>query len=173
MLQHALLGLLARQPRHGYDLKHALEEALGGNWEINFGQIYKNLSRLESDDLVTSKLDAEDGRGKKTYALTDKGRAELETWLDRPVKEPRPLKDEFFIKLLVRHLAGYGDSLALIASQRQVYLERLRDLTALSDEAQDDPFVSLLIEGGILHLQADLRWLELCDARLETITDTL
>jgi DNA-binding PadR family transcriptional regulator len=173
MLRHALLGLLASEPRHGYDLKYCLEEALGGNWEINFGQIYKNLSRLENDGLVTSSLDAQDGRGKKTYALTNEGRAELETWLDRPVEEPRQLKDEFFIKLLVRYLAGYRDAVDLIDGQRRVYLERLRDLTALADEAQDDPFVSLLIEGGILHLQADLRWLELCDARLETITDTL
>jgi DNA-binding PadR family transcriptional regulator len=171
MLKHALLGLLVRQSRHGYDLKNALEEALGGNWEINFGQIYKNLGRLESDGLVTSNLDAQDGRGKKIYALTDQGRTELETWLDRPVEKPRQLKDEFFIKLVVRYLAGYGDALELIASQRQVYLERLRDLTALADEAQDDPFVSLLIEGGILHLQADLRWLELCDERLEALAD--
>jgi DNA-binding PadR family transcriptional regulator len=41
MLKHALLGLLARQPRYGYELKNALEQALGGNWEINFGQIYQ------------------------------------------------------------------------------------------------------------------------------------
>jgi len=68
MLKHALLGLLARQPRHGYELKNALEQALGGNWEINFGQIYTTLGRLERDGLVTSHTDAEDRRGKRDYA---------------------------------------------------------------------------------------------------------
>ncbi len=49
MLKFALLGLLARDPKHGYDLKNELEQALGGHWEINFGQIYTTLARLERD----------------------------------------------------------------------------------------------------------------------------
>lgn len=172
MLRHALLGLLARQPRHGYELKNALEQALGGNWEINFGQIYTTLSRLERDGLVTVVADEQDKRGKKTYTLTAPGQTELETWLNQPVEKTRRLKDEFFVKLVVRHLAGYGDTLAMIASQRQAYLQRLRDLTALADQVEDDPFVALLIEGAILHLQADLRWLDLCDERLETFENS-
>jgi len=169
MLKHALLGLLARRPCHGYDLKNALEQALGGNWEINFGQIYTTLGRLERDGLVTSRVDAQDGRGKKTYTLTAQGRSELDTWLGRPVEKTDTLRDEFFVKLIVRHLAGYGDVLTLIANQRQAYLQQLRDLRTLAAEAKDDPFVSLLIEGAMLHLQADLQWLDLCDERLEEI----
>jgi len=169
MLRHALLGLLARAPRHGYDLKNALEQALGGSWEINFGQIYATLRRLERDGLVSAVADESDRRGKKTYDLTDLGRQELEGWFDQPVEKSRRLRDEFFVKLVVRHLAGYGDALEMITVQRQAYLQRVRDLTGLAAEAPDDPFVSLLIEGAILHLQADLRWLDLCDDRLETL----
>jgi hypothetical protein len=69
--------------------------------------------------------------------------------------------------LIVRHLAGYGDSLAAITRQRQAYLQQLRDLTSLATQKADDPYVSLLIEGAMLHLQADLRWLDICDERLE------
>ena len=167
MLPHALIGLLARQPLHGYDLKNRLEQALGGNWEINFGQIYTTLSRLERDGLITAGAEVEDGRGKKTYEITDLGRRELETWLAQPVEKVGSLRDEFLVKLIVRHLAGYGDTLAIIAQQRQAYLQQLRELTALATRKKDDPFVSLLIEGAILHLQADLRWLDLCDEQLE------
>jgi DNA-binding PadR family transcriptional regulator len=169
MLKHALLGLLACQPRHGYDLKNALEEALGGNWEINFGQIYTTLSRLERDGLVTSRADAGDKRGKRTYVLASRGRTELETWLDRPVEKVESLRDEFFIKLVVRHLAGYRDTLAMITDQRQAYLQQLREMGTLLVQVQDDPFVALLLEGAMLHLQADLKWLDLCDERLEEI----
>jgi DNA-binding PadR family transcriptional regulator len=169
MLKHALLGLLARRPRHGYDLKNALEEALGGRWEINFGQIYTTLSRLERDGLVTGQVDAEDKRGKRTYALTSQGRAELETWLGRPVEKVESFRDEFFIKLVVHHLAGYRDTLAMIAGQRQAYLQQLREMRTLSAQVQDDPFVALLVEGAMLHLQADLKWLDLCDERLEEL----
>ena len=169
MLKHALLGLLARRPCHGYELKKSLEEALGGNWEINFGQIYTTLGRLERDGLVTSAADTHDKRGKKIYALTTQGQAELETWLDQPVEKSGTFRDRFFIKLVARHLAGYGDVLAMIADQRQSYLQQLRELRTLATEARDDPFVSLLLEGAMLHLQADLRWLDLCDERLEEI----
>jgi DNA-binding PadR family transcriptional regulator len=113
-----------------------------------------------------------DRRGKKTYALTEEGQAELRNWLEQPVEKLQRLRDEFFVKLVVRHLAGYGDALAMIAGQRQAYLQRLRALTGLVDDAEDDPFVSLLLEGAILHLQADLRWLELCDERLEHLGDS-
>jgi DNA-binding PadR family transcriptional regulator len=172
MLRHALLGLLAREKRHGYELKNALEQALGGSWEINFGQIYSTLQRLERDGLVSAAEVESDGRGKKTYELTELGRRELEGWFDQPVEKPRRLRDEFFIKLVVRHLAGYGDALEMIARQRKAYLQRVRDLTRLAAEESDDPFVSLLIEGAILHLQADLRWLDMCDERLELLEST-
>jgi DNA-binding PadR family transcriptional regulator len=169
MLKHALLGLLVRQPRHGYELKNSLEEALGGKWEINFGQIYTTLGRLERDGLVTSQADAVDKRGKKTYTLTNQGRAKLEAWLNQSVDKSESFRDEFFIKLIVRHLAGYTDALEMIADQRQAYLQQLRELRTLAAEAQEDPFVALLLEGAMLHLQADLQWLDLCDERLEHI----
>ena len=166
MLPYTLLGLLASQPRHGSDLKNAIEHAFGGQREINFGQIYTTLSRLERDALVTASV-AEDGRGKKTYRITPKGRKELEAWLNQTVEKIETYKDEFLVKLIVRHLAGYGDALEAITRQRQAYLQQLRDLTALSVRKGDDPYVSLLIEGAMLHLQADLHWLDICDERLD------
>jgi DNA-binding PadR family transcriptional regulator len=168
MLPYALLGLLAKQPRHGYDLKNAVEKAFGGQREINFGQIYTTLSRLERDGLISAGA-TEDGRGKKIYSITQTGRTELESWLDRIVEKAEPYKDEFLVKLIIRHLAGYNDSLASITRQRQAYLQQLRDLGALAAQTSDDPYVSLLIEGAMLHLQADLRWLDICDERLERL----
>ena len=170
MLPYALLGLLVTQPRHGYDLKNAIEQAFGGQREINFGQIYTTLNRLERDGLVTA-TEVEDARGKKTYSITPPGRAELENWLNQTVEKIEPYKDEFLVKLIVRHLAGVGDSLAAITRQRQAYLQQLRNLTALAAQKGDDPYVSLLIEGAMLHLQADLRWLDICDERLEKLEE--
>jgi DNA-binding PadR family transcriptional regulator len=172
MLPNTLLGLLASRPCHGYDLKNAIEQAFGGQREINFGQIYTTLSRLERDGLVTAS-EAEDGRGKKTYSITPQGRNELEAWLDQTVEKIETYKDEFLVKLIVRHLAGYGNTLAAITRQRQAYLQQLRDLTALSVRKGDEPYVSLLIEGAMLHLQANLHWLDICDERLEYLEKSL
>jgi len=169
MLRYALLGLLARHPSHGYDLKNEIEDALGGNWEINFGQIYTTLSRLERDGLVSAASESEDARGKRIYEITSAGRSELEGWLNHPIENARQLRDEFITKLIIRHLAGYGDTQLAIFEQRQAYLQQLRSLTTLASQKENDPFVSLLIEGANLHLQADLRWLDVCDERLENL----
>ena len=167
MLKHALLGLLANQPRHGYDLKHTLENALGGHWEINFGQIYTTLNRLERDGLVTSVVDTRDRRVKRIYSITHQGCEELDAWLVEPVEKKRQLRDEFFVRLFVRQLARRGDTSATISRQRQAYRQQLRDMTAMAAGSRDDPYVSLLLEGAMLHLQADLQWLDLCDEHLE------
>jgi DNA-binding PadR family transcriptional regulator len=166
MLKYALLGLLAGSPKHGYELKTELESAFGGNWELNFGQIYTTLSRLERDRLVTVQAEDRDGRGKKTYEITTTGRAELTAWFETPVEKPRQLRDEFFLKLIIGRLAGEEDSSRTINRQRQAYFEQMGSLTAMAPTVKD-PMVALLIEGAILHLQADLRWLDLCDEKLE------
>ncbi len=76
------------------------------------------------------------------------------------------MRDEFFIKLIVGRLAGETDPVRIIDRQRQAYLTQLRDLTTLAGRA-GDPTIELMVEGAILHLQADLRWLDLCEERLE------
>ena len=167
MLRYALLGLLARQPSHGYDLKNEIEHSLGDNWDINFGQIYTTLGRLERDGLISAAERTSDARGKKVYGIMPAGRAELEAWLNRTIENPRQLRDEFIIKLIIRHMAGYGDTQTAIHEQRQAYLQQLHSFTTLFAQKVYDPFVSLLIEGTILHLQADLRWLDVCEERLE------
>jgi DNA-binding PadR family transcriptional regulator len=166
MLKFALLGLLTHDPKHGYDLKNELEQALGGHWEINFGQIYTTLARMERDGLVEMVAEDRDGRGKKTYRLTDPGRKELTAWLEEPVEKPRQLRDEFFIKMVIGRLAGQPDPQPMIDRQRQAYLKQIRELTTLARQTEDQT-IGLMVEGAILHLQADLRWLDLCDERLE------
>jgi DNA-binding PadR family transcriptional regulator len=168
MLKFALLGLLAKNPMHGYDLKNALEQALGGHWEINFGQIYTTLGRLERDRLVVVVAEDQDGRGKKTYRISPDGRKELDGWLDEPVEKPRQMRDEFFLKLIIGRLAGEADPAQAIDRQRRAYLQQMRSLSALSAKPAD-PMVAMLIEGAILHLQADLRWLDVCEERMELL----
>ena len=47
-IKHAVLGLLAETPRHGYAVRTAFEECLGDFWELNYGQIYQVLAALEA-----------------------------------------------------------------------------------------------------------------------------
>src|ERR1700750_2025435 len=52
MLELAVLGLLAEQPLHGYELKKRLSETLGPLWGISFGSLYPALRRLERSGAI-------------------------------------------------------------------------------------------------------------------------
>jgi DNA-binding PadR family transcriptional regulator len=53
-VRHAILGLLAQRPRHGYELRAAFSAVIGGdeNWDVKPAQIYTTLNRLEEAGLV-------------------------------------------------------------------------------------------------------------------------
>jgi DNA-binding PadR family transcriptional regulator len=169
IMRYAFLALLAKAPAHGYELKQAFEEAFGDVWPpLNFRQIYTTLQRLERDTLVQSREVAQAGRrDKKVYELTQAGHEELRHWIAAPATGPW-LKDEFFMKLVMAGLTDTADQAALIERQRRVYMEALNDLNSLAARygGNRDAVPSLLIEGTALHLQADLKWLELCEATL-------
>lgn len=171
-MRYPFLALLGSQSRHGYDLKLAVEQLFGDALPpMNAGQVYTTLSRLERDGLVQSAHVAQSNRpDKRVYELTSAGRAALSAWIEEPAAGPQ-VKDEFFMKLVLARLPGVDggtDSHDLIARQRRAFLQSLRDLNHLAARAEADsnPTASLLIEGAILHLQADLKWLDLCEERL-------
>ena len=77
----ALLMLLAERPAHGYELLDRLP-ALAGEERVDVGNLYRFLRALEEEGVVTSEWHADlPGPAKRTYALTDEGRALLAAWL--------------------------------------------------------------------------------------------
>ncbi len=166
-MRFPLLALLAQGPAHGYELKQALEQRFGAVLPpLNAGQIYTTLSRLERDGLVDDDAVAQDGRpNKRVYRLTDAGHAELSGWVENSTPATR-LKDDFFIKLVLARAAGIADPLELIAKQRSAYLQALRALDDVAAQADGDVTAALLVEGAALHLEADLKWLDLCEQRI-------
>jgi DNA-binding PadR family transcriptional regulator len=157
-----LLALLAKEPAHGYELKTQLEQIFGEAYPApNIGQIYVTLQRLERDGLVCSQDVVQTTRpNKRVYELTNAGREAVIDWIDKPSEGPR-IRDEFFMKLVLSTLAGTSDRLGLINRQRRYYLAQLRSLSELA-VAADRRIPRLLIEGAMLHLQADLDWLQRC-----------
>ncbi|HTX27788.1 MAG TPA: PadR family transcriptional regulator [Streptosporangiaceae bacterium] len=167
-MRQPLLALLAKEPAHGYELKLALEATFGQAYPSpNIGQIYVTLKRLEQDGLVCSQDVEQTTRpNKRVYELTPAGREALRAWVEEPSDGPR-IRDEFFIKLILAPMAGIADRIALMNAQRRHYLGLMRKLTDLQADAdRADTAARLLIEGAVLHLQADLDWLERCQEEL-------
>ena len=173
MQQEVVLALLAKEPSHGYELRTRLRQALGPVGDaMNAGQIYVTLTRLEKAGLVTSEPSpgAADRPDRKVYALTPPGQQRVADWLTE-VSWPRPDLAEFHLKLVAAAAAGLADPIAIVDTQRRELLRRLRDAqrAALSEPARS--VAGLLLEGIVLRLQADLRWLEACERTWTTRRD--
>ena len=164
-MRYPILGLLASGHSHGYDMKRAFDEQFGSVWPpVNIGQVYITLSRLERDGLIKSKQVKQSSRpNKKVYELTEQGKAALEEWV-REASLDKKVRDDFFMKLVLARLAGVAEPTELIAQHRHGYLQALKDLGELArSDDRDGEEARLLVEGTILHLEADLRWLDLCE----------
>jgi DNA-binding PadR family transcriptional regulator len=165
-MRELFLALLSGERAHGYELKQSFEQEFGDLLPaLNAGQIYVTLGRLERDGLVVGQPVPGDSRGKRLYELTEAGRAALAAWIELPVSGRR-LKDEFFMKFIVVASTQLAEPKQLLEGQRREYLQSLRDLNALLKANGKGPAAELLIEGAILHLRADLEWLDLIEQRL-------
>ena len=167
MQQEVVLALLAKEPSHGYELRARLRQALGPLGEaMNDGQIYVILGRLEKAGLAACELapGGPDRADRKVYALTAQGHQRVSEWLGE-LSWPRPDLAEFHLKLLAAAASGLADPVAIVDAQRRELLRRLREAQRAAMAEPDRSDAGLLLEGIVLRLQADLRWLEACERR--------
>ena len=172
-VRNAILGLLAQQPRHGYELRAAFEALVGGGelWDVKPSQIYTTLSRLEEAGLVHQDCVEQDGGPeKRIYSLTPGGRDELVEWFGTGISADHH-RDEFFVKLMVSLYSDSIDPYQVIRAQRSRLYQDLHDLTARRNRIDSRRELSqiFLLDKSIMHLEADLRWLDLLEARLDDI----
>jgi len=164
-----LLGLLEREPSHGYELKRDYDAYFGRGKQLPFGQVYATLARLARDGLVTAG-DAEPGGGpdRKRYAITDAGKGNVEAWLTEPV-EPEPhLQTILFAKVVLALMLGRSAE-AYLDTQRSAHLQRMRELTEL--KRTGSLVDTLLADHALFHLEADLRWIDTTSGRLKALAE--
>jgi DNA-binding PadR family transcriptional regulator len=163
VVREVLLALLAKESSHGYQLRARLELALGPlAAALNAGQVYVTLNRLEKAGLLTSqRVGQADRPDRKVYELTAAGRARVVEWL-ADTSWPKPAPAEFHLKLVAAAAAGLGDPVRLVDLQRHALLAGLADAQRAALAEPDGSVAGLLLEGVVLRLQADLRWLEAC-----------
>ena len=168
MQQEVVLAMLAKEPSQGYQLRARMNDALGPLGEaLNAGQVYVTLGRLEKAGLVAVEETPEStgpaDRDRKVYVLTAAGQQRVAEWLAE-VSWPKPDLAEFHLKLIAAAAARLADPIGIVDAQRRELLRRLRDAQRAEMAVPDGSDAALLLEGIALRLQADLRWLEACEA---------
>jgi DNA-binding PadR family transcriptional regulator len=165
----AILGLLDREPSHGYDLKRDYDAFFGRGRPLPYGQVYATLGRLARDGkAVIGEAEPGAGPDRKRYSITESGKEEIEAWLSEPVPAEPHLQTDLFVKVVLslmldRPAEDYLDT------QRAAHLRRMRELTELKQ--QGSLVDALLADHGLFHLEADLRWIDITAARLTSLAE--
>jgi DNA-binding PadR family transcriptional regulator len=166
-----LLGLLEREPSYGYDLKRDYDAHFGWGRSLPFGQVYATLARLARDGKVSAAT-VEPGAGpdRKRYAITELGTREVHEWLRTPIDPEPHLQTLLFTKVVLSLILGRS-ARTYLDTQRAAHMERMRQLTELRRTAGS--VEALLADHGLFHLEADLRWIDLTEARLVSIAKAI
>jgi DNA-binding PadR family transcriptional regulator len=170
-VREGLLALLHEGPRHGYQLKTEFEAVTGGVWPLNVGQVYTTLERLERDGLVVVR----ETEGQKHYSITLDGVQALGDWWEAvPLDEPPP-RDELMLKILMAIEHGPAHALGVITHQRTalhtLLQQRRRARPPRSASGHEALATALVTDALVVRAEADLRWLDLCEARLSNDDD--
>lgn len=177
-LRFALLGFLTTEPASGYRLAQEFGESMGWFWYASHSQIHPELKRMEAEGLVCSRPSGDDGRGTRIYAITERGRRELDAWLAADTDYP-PVRDVERIKLvfldqhapdairkhLEAHRAHHEALLATYSEQLQaIYagtFDRLRKRLA-SQPPETHELVTglkvLALRGNVMRARSEIAW---------------
>lgn len=178
-IRQAMLAILEQGPMYGYQLRAEFEQRTGETWPLNIGQVYTTLTRLERDGLVEvvelgGADDTQSGSERHvSYRATEAGRGEVSEWFATPVPRTQPPRDELAIKLAIAVTLPGVDVGTIIQRQRSATIAALQDYTRLkrtgraaSPEAPEDLAWSLVLDSLVFDAEAEVRWLDHCEARL-------
>src|SRR5215212_7867086 len=167
-VRHALLALLREGPKYGLQLRQEFEAGTGEVWELNVGQVYTTLQRLERDGLVEAAEDANDDGPQKAFRITEEGASELETWLRTPPDAGSPPRDELVIKVLVALRVDSIDVRDVVQVHRRHLVEVMQQYTRLKQDTADDEIsLALVVDAQLFRLDATIRWLDAVEGRLK------
>jgi PadR family transcriptional regulator, regulatory protein AphA len=125
---HIVLGLLSMfGDATPYDLKQMVSTSVGNFWTLPHSQVYAEPARLARAGYLTENQEP-DGRRRKVYSLTDRGREAFTAWLGVLTPEPYVLRDLALLKLFFG-----ADAHALAKGQLDTHRQRLVEHEALSE----------------------------------------
>jgi PadR family transcriptional regulator AphA len=159
-LRHAALGLLSRRPASGYDLLKVFEASMANVWPATQSQLYAELNKLADAGLI--KVAELGPRGRKEYAITETGRAELQRWMTSPQEDPAFRSAGLLRVFLLDELPREEASKYLTALREQADSERrryaqIRDGYAWPDD--DEAFFGrAALEYGLRRTQMEADW---------------
>ena len=138
-LRHALLGLLTHQPATGYALNATFKAQMIHFWNAHHTQIYRELLKMEEDDLVSAEhISQQELPDKKIYSITDEGREELINWLRQPTSFQPKMKDENLLRVSLLQLLPVEEAVRYIEETKAHHEQVAQQIRMFQEEHQSD-----------------------------------
>jgi PadR family transcriptional regulator, regulatory protein AphA len=165
--EYAVLGLLTRGEKSGYDLQKSAEQSVGYFWTPAKSRIYAVLPRLVDAGLVRRREVAQTGRpNKQLYRLTKAGEDALRRWIADEPLEPETSRNTLLVKLFFGDLAAPEAALGHVR-QRRAEAEQLKaELEAIDAEGRDALYPWLTRLYGLEYAKAIIRWAKAAERAL-------
>ena len=172
-LAHTILTVLSEHPASGYDISKQFEKTVSCYWKASQQQIYRELGKMEGKGWVAYELEPQDGKpDKKTYAITDSGRAELQRWYVEPT-EPTPIREDLLVKVLGGAHMPNDILIRELQRRRQMHLDQMLAYQAMEAQHQSCSQPSVQERYRYLTLRRGLRyeqdWIDWCDEVLAVL----
>ncbi|MBM7839230.1 PadR family transcriptional regulator AphA [Alkalihalobacillus xiaoxiensis] len=134
-LRHGLLGLLSDWEASGYDIKQEFDGFVSVFWHSNLSQIYPELTKLEQDGFIKSRLIEQTGKpDKKLYTITNDGKSELVKWLSKPSTLPKR-KDAFLMQSFFMDQLSADETIFQLQTFQKQQQEKLTAMNAFLAES--------------------------------------
>lgn len=159
-LRHAALGLLSQESGSGYDLLKRFRDSMDNMWPATQSQLYGELNKLATAGLI--EVSDMGPRGRKEYAITDAGRAELHRWMLSPQEDP-PIRNAAMLRVFLLgqltpdQAREYLQSLLSVSEQEHAHYEKI--LESHDWTADDDAFFArAALEQGLRWSRHEIEW---------------
>jgi DNA-binding PadR family transcriptional regulator len=171
-IEAAILGLLYEKPRYGYDLDRTIDDRGMRSWtQIGFSSIYYVLKRLERSGLITSGLEAVEGKpSRRNYTITELGKVAMKEKVVSVLSTCPKLVSPFDIGMANIDLLSREEAIECLHRHVESLDGRARFLEQGIAESmgRDDPYhVTFLFELPLVQLEAERECIERLIARME------
>ncbi len=171
--KYAILGILSLGPMSGYDIKKMFQKSVAKFWNESYGQIYPLLKALVDEGFAVKSIEKQAGKpDRHVYALTDRGREELQRWLIEPV-ERQIGRIEIALKLFFGRQVPLPDNIRQVEHFGEIQQRELEELKALEERVKEEkagnpnlPYWLMTVNYGQHVTSALIQW---CDETLSAL----
>lgn len=155
-----ILGMLAEEPRHGYDIEKLITDRGMRKWaEIGFSSIYYLLDKLEFKGYVTS--NDSQGKERKQFSITLLGISTLKTETAKLLVERKPANTHLMAGLATSLMLNNAEYIGALSERQSILTDDLKALKAKSAVMQHAPLPARRLFGmSETLLKAELDWIK-------------